>query len=177
MDNIKNIIKQTGFEAELRRKGQAERQKKYLAQFEGSYVYYIIDKRTQVIVYVGECENIVSRYNSQMTGSKLLRKDSSFHNWCIENDQDKANYEMHVLDLTGIEELDYDDRLLIEKMLQYYHAETLVNKRVPSKLTPYEIERFEYITALIDFNFRPYTEVKVSKMNNKKVLSDQTKDL
>lgn len=155
------------------RKTQVEYQKKYLEQFEGSYVYYIIDKRTQRIVYAGETGNIVKRYGDHFNTPTMK---SSFSYWCIENDEEVTNYQMLVLDLTDIEELDFEDRLLIEKMLQYFHKATIINKRVPKKLEAYEIERFEYIVGLIDFDFRPYLEVKVSKMATKKVLSDQTKD-
>lgn len=169
MQQIKQIIENTGFEDELRsRTANADYRKKYISQFDGSYVYYILDKRTQRIVYVGQSGNIVSRYAVHFgkgTGA------SAFRDWCIENGEDRANYEMIVLDLTNIEELDFDDRLLIERMLQYYHTETIVNKRVPSRLSAYEIERFEYICALIRFDFKPYIEVKVSKMTTKKALS------
>ena len=169
---MQEIIENTAFEARLRSKA-VEQQRKHFAQFDGSYVYYIVDKRTQRIVYIGETGNIVSRYYDHYHRPTLK---SGLSYWCNENDQDKANYQMLVLDLTGIEELDFDDRLLIESMLQYYHKATIINKRVPKKLGAYEIQRFEDICAMINFDFRPYTEVKVSKMATKKVLSDQTKD-
>lgn len=137
-------------------------------QFDGSYVYFIVDKRTQRIMYIGESGNIVDRYDSHYHRTTMK---SSFRYWCIENGEDIANYKMMVLDLTSVDELDYDDRLLIEKMLQYYHVETIVNRRVPSEIMSYEVERFEYITGLIDFDFRPYREIKVLKMENKKASS------
>lgn len=153
---------------ERQRKTQAERQRKHLEQFEGSYVYYMIDKRTQRIIYVGETGNITRRFYDHYH-RPTLRSGLSF--WCNENGEDKANYKMLVLDLTSVEELDFEDRLLIEKMLQYYHKATIINKRVPDKIEAYEIERFEYILGLIDFDFKPYTEVKVSKMQKKIALS------
>lgn len=152
----------------INRNKQAEHQRKHLAQFDGSYVYYILDRRTQQIVYVGESGNIVNRYYDHYHRPTLK---SGFGYWCIENNEDVANYKMVVLDLTNVEELDFDDRLLVEKVLQYYHAETIVNKRIPDRLMPYEIERFEYICSIIDFEFKSYMEVKVLKMTNKKALS------
>lgn len=161
------------FERELQAKLRRNEKKKLNKQkYEGSYVYYIIYKPLNLVVYVGSTGNILTRFEAHFSTPSNMT--SCFNRFCIENElteEDKANYEMIVLDLTDVEELDYDDRLLIERMLQYYHAETIINKRVPSKVMPYEIERFDYITGLIEFDFRPYREVKQLKMKNKKVLS------
>lgn len=161
------------FERELQAKLRRNEKKKLNKQkYEGSYVYYIIYKPLNLVVYVGSTGNILTRFEAHFSTPSNMT--SCFNRFCIENElteEDKANYEMIVLDLTDVEELDYDDRLLIERMLQYYHAETIINKRVPKRLEAYEIERFEYITGLIEFDFRPYREVKQLKMKNKKVLS------
>lgn len=161
-----NIIKATDFEKRLRRN---EKKKLNKQKYEGSYVYYIIYKPLNLVVYVGSTGNILTRFEAHFSTPSNMK--SCFNRFCIENElteEDKANYEMIVLDITDVEELDYDDRLLIERMLQYYHKETIINKRIPSKLEAYEIERFEYICSLVEFDFKPYREVKTLKMNNKK---------
>mgnify|MGYP003190832690 CR=1 FL=1 len=172
MEYINKVIELIGFEA--RKMTQVEANRKCLEKYEGSYVYYIVDKRTQSIVYIGETGNIVNRYNDHYHRPTLK---SGLSYWCNENGEDKANYQMLVLDLTDIEMLDYDDRLLIESMLQYYHKDTIINKRIPKKLEAYEVERFEDICAMIDFDFKPYREVKQLKMSNKKVLGLPTEEL
>lgn len=147
----------------------ARHQKKYIDKFFGSYIYYIFNKHTQNIVYIGQTQNIVSRYNEHF--HSFNSTSSSFHSWTVEQDKDKQNYEMEVLDLTEYEQLDFDDRLLIEKVLQYHHSETIINKRIPKKLNAYELERMEQIHLLLDFNFKSYRELKAEKLQNKKSLT------
>lgn len=74
---------------------------------------------------------------------------------------------MTVLDLSDYDTIDADDRRLIEKMLITYNKETVLNKRVPSGLSKYEHERVEQLVQMVDFNFVPYVQVKVEKMQKK----------
>lgn len=153
-----------------KRTAGAVSQKKYIDKFLGSYIYFIFDKYTRNIVYIGQTQNIVARHNEHY--HSFNSTSSSFHSWTIEQNKDKQNYEMEVLDLTNYEQLDFDDRLLIEKVLQFHHSETIINKRIPNKLNAYEIERMEQIHLLIDFNFIGYRELKAEKMQNKKSLTN-----
>lgn len=162
-----NIIKNTNKDT---RTAGATSQKKYIDKFLGSYIYYIFNKHTQNIVYIGQTTNIVARVNEHY--HSLSSVSSSFHDWIIEQNKDKQDYEVEVLDLTAYEQLDFDDRLLIEKVLQYHHSETIINKRIPKKLNAYEIERMEQIHTIIDFNFIGYRELKAEKMQNKKSLTN-----
>lgn len=153
---MNNITKLTPYEAKKRR----------LAQFTGSYVYYIKDKRTQKIVYVGETDNFVRRYDAHF--NEPSRGSSSFNMFCIENKEDKRNYEMQVLDLGKYDVNDLDDRQIIENAMMLYHLETIVNKRKPHEMVGYEMERYEQLMSFIDFDFKAYTQLKTEKMSKKK---------
>lgn len=137
-----------------------------MAQFTGSYVYYIKDKRTQQVVYIGQTDNFVRRYRSHFNEPK--RENSSFNMFCKVNEEDKTNFEMVVLDLSEYDTLDEDDRRILEKALIMYHADTVVNKYKRSSLNSYEMERYEYIVSIVDFDFKLYTQLKVEKMSKKK---------
>lgn len=143
----------------------------YKARFDGSFVYLIRDKRTQGIAYVGQTGNFMKRYGKHFYDKK---SDSGFSNWCEENGEDKSNFEMVILDLSDYEEIDLEDRLILEKMLILYHEHTIVNKRIPGNLDLYEKERFEQISNIIDFEFRSYLSVKLDYLNKKKDLSAGT---
>jgi len=180
MQDLKGIITNTGFEAMLKaeklRKNEAK--KRYKQRFEGSYVYWIVYKPFGMIVYVGSTGNVLTRHEAHFNTPSNMA--SCFNRFCVENElteQDKDNYEMRVLDLTDVEELDKDDRMLIERVIQYHHKATIINKKIPSRLEAYEKERFEYIAGLIDFDFRPYREVKQLKMATKKSLATKLKTL
>lgn len=154
---------------------------KRLAPYYGSYVYYIHEKKIKLVVKVGESGNFVDRNDSHFHRGTL---DGTLAKWCKENRKDILNYEMFVLDLTQYQELDKDDRLLIERALSFYHQDTVFNKDVPLTLNAYEIERLEYIYSIVDFNFVPYADLKERykqerylKKGNKKVLSLPTKGL
>lgn len=143
---------------------KTESQRKHYAQFEGSYVYLINERFTQRIVYVGETSNIVRRYYAYFNSS---HDTGSFNQWCIETGRDKKGFEVAVLDLTPYETLDMDDRLIVEKALIMCHANTVVNKDKPQSLNAYEMERYEYITSIVEPEFKPYTQIKVEKMAKK----------
>lgn len=153
---MNNITKLTAYESKQKR----------LAQFRGSYIYYIKDKRTQQIVYVGQTDNFVRRYDAHF--NEPSREGSSFNMFCIENGEDKCNYEMQVLDLGKYDVIDLDDRLIIENAMMLYHLETIVNKRKPHEMVAYEMERYEQLMSFIDFNFKAYTQLKTEKMSKKK---------
>ena len=161
---------------ENKRTTGAEYQKKYIDQFLGSYIYFIVHILTKEIKYIGQTSNIVARYNEHF--HSYINASSSFHDWIVANNLDKQDYEVEVLDLTAQEQLDFDDRLTIEKVLQYHHKESIINKRVPEKLNAYEIERMEQIHSLIDFDFKSYRELKTEKLASKKSSNiDGVKDL
>lgn len=88
--------------------------------------------------------------------------------FCKVNEEDKTNFEMVVLDLSEYDTLDEDDRRILEKALIMYHADTVVNKYKRSSLNSYEMERYEYIVSIVDFDFKLYTQLKVEKMSKKK---------
>lgn len=153
---MSNIKKLTAYEAKQKR----------LAQFTGSYIYYIKDKRTQQIIYVGQTDNFVRRYDAHF--NEPSRESSSFNMFCIENGENKRNYEMQVLDLDKYDVIDLDDRLIIENAMMLYHLDTIVNKRKPHEMVGYEMERYEQLMSFIDFNFKAYTQLKTEKMSKKK---------
>lgn len=135
---------------------------KYNKKFDGSFVYYIIEKRTQAIVYIGETGNIATRYSSHMSEGDRV-STSAFHNWCKENNREKSDFEMVVLDLSGYDTLDYDDRRIMEKYLQLVHRETLIAGKNRTQLNVYQAERFEYMSGIVDFDFKSYTQIKVER--------------
>lgn len=135
---------------------------KYNKKFDGSFVYYIIERRTQAIVYIGETSNIVTRYSNHMSEGDRV-STSAFHNWCRENNRDKSDFEMVVLDLSEYDTLDYDDRRIMEKSLQLVHRETLIAGKNRTQLNVYEAERFEYMSGVVDFDFKSYTQIKVER--------------
>lgn len=136
---------------------------KYAKKFDGSFVYYIIEKRTQRIVYIGETGNVLTRFSNHMSEGER-ESTSAFHNWCKENNREKSDFDFVVLDLTKYDTLDVDDRRILEKALQIIHKDHLISGINRTPLNSYEIERFEYMGAIVDFNFKPYTQLKVERL-------------
>lgn len=150
----------------MKRKTQVEYNQKYLNQFFGSYVYIIRHKTTQQIKRIGQTDNFVRRYG-QYFHDHVGYNELSL--WFVENDIDRSEYEMVVLDLMQYDTFDYDDRLIIEKSLILYHSQNeqeLINDR-KTNLNAYQLERLEYINGILDYNFVPYTQLKVEKMAKK----------
>lgn len=145
----------------------------YYKQFDGSFVYYIIERNSQKIVYLGETGNIVKRYGNHMSEGDR-ESTSAFHNWCKQHSRDKSDFDCMVLDLTKYDTLDADDRRIIEKTLQIVHRAHLISGSNRSPLNAYEIQRMEDINAIVHFDFKPYTQVKVERTQNKKVPSGGT---
>lgn len=139
------------------------RQEKYTGKFKGNYIYYIIEKETQNIVYIGETSNILPRYYNHMAEGTRV-STSYFHGWCKANNRSKSEFEFLVLDLTKYEEIDKTDLRLIEKVLQLRYKQNLIVGSNRSKLNKYEIERFEDLSGVIDFKFKAYEELKNEKL-------------
>ena len=153
-----------------------EKQKEYRKirkqLYDGVYLYTIVNKSTQKILYVGQSTNIYKRYDKHFNSSR----GTAFAKYRSKNKLDKQLFEMYVLDITPYKDIlktgdldlleHYAIAINMDRQRQKNDIVLLNDQLLEFDFTESEINRIKALHKSINMKkVKPYADVIEAKKN------------